>query len=235
MDVRAVPEHRYAGGSRHTDADPRADALVAILIADMLRTDRHDTVPPDVAALVERYVDALRDVGLAPECVVIALKDAVRRAHRDGPLARESMSGASERRDSQLISLGIRRLFVTRGAPARYSSVRAEQIVATTMLRSAERIERAVAAVEEASRLVLRAESLRAGLVLDHALLLDLEQNVRDVARAFKRLELKEEETITRVRALMNVAVHRHTELPDRDGLTAVAAGWAHDAYISVA
>jgi hypothetical protein len=235
MDVRAVPQHRYAGGASLTDADERADALVATLIATEFGTGRRESVSPDVAALVERYVDVLRDSGYSPECVVIALKDAVRRAHCEGPLARQSFLGAYDRHDFQLVCLGIRRLYVTREVPPRYSTLRGEQTVATAMLGSAALLERAVAAVEQTARLVTRTQALRASVLLDHTAWLALEQSVREVAHAFRRLAVNEEDAIIRVRALVDVSVHRHTGIPNRERVTASAAQWAHDAYTSAA
>jgi hypothetical protein len=235
MDVRAVPQHRYAGGPCLTDADERADALVATLIASDFGSGRRESVSSDVVALVERYVDVLRDAGYSPECVVIALKDAIRRAHREGLLARQSFVGAYDRHDFQLVCLGIRRLYVTREVPPRYSTLLGEQVVATAMLRSAALIERAVAAVEQTARLVTRSQALRTSVLLDHTAWLALEQSVREVAHAFKRLAVKEEDAIIRVRALVDVSVHRHTGIPDRERMTARAAQWAHDAYTSAA
>jgi uncharacterized tellurite resistance protein B-like protein len=119
--------------------------------------------------------------------------------------------------------------------PPRYSTLRGEQIVATAMLRSAELIERAVAAVEQTARLVTRTQALRASVLLDHTAWLAFEQSVREVAHTFRRLAVNEEDAIIRVRALVDVSVHRHAGIPNRERVTASAAQWAHDAYTSAA
>jgi hypothetical protein len=235
MDVRAVPQHRYAGGPHPTDPDTRADALVAALVASALGLGPWNSISADVAALAERYVDVLRDAAYPPECVVIAIKDALRRAHHGRPRAPAMIPGVTERYDFDLISLGIRRLFVTREAPPRYSSVQGGQNVAAAMLRSAALIERAVAVVEQASRLTARAQLLRENVLLNRTAWSALELSVREVAHVFKRLAVDEEETILRVRALVHISVDRHADLPDHEHVTASATLWAHDVYASAA
>lgn len=224
---------RYAGGPRLTDADPRADALVAALIAHARGTGRPEVVAPDIRALTERYVDLLRDAGYEPECVVIGIKDALRRAHRDGPLAHQEIAGAFERRDFALVSLGIRRLYVTRETPARYADRRGEQIVATAMLQAAGAIEEAVAGVEQACVARMNSREFGTELPRSHPSWHELERCVREIARAFKALAMDEDDAINRVRAMMNVSVHRHVDLPEHELLTSSTAAWAHDAYAS--
>jgi hypothetical protein len=235
MDVRAVPQHRYAGGPHRTDPDTRADALVAALVASALGVGPRSFISADVAALTERYVDVLRDAAYAPECVVIAIKDALRRARHSRPRVPAAIARIAERYDFDLISVGIRRLFVTRGAPPRYSSVQGGQGVAAAMLRSAALIERAVAVVEQASRLTARAQLLRANVLMNRTAWSALELSVREVAHAFKRLAVDEEDAILRVRALVDISVDRHADLLDHEHVTASATLWAHDVYASAA
>jgi hypothetical protein len=235
MDVRAVPEHRYAGGPHPTDPDARADALVAALVASALGVGPRSSISADVAALAERYVDVLRDAAYPPESVVIAIKDALRRAHHGRPRVSATTARVIERRDFDLVSLGIRRLFVTREAPPRYSSAQGGQNVAAAMLRSAALIERAIAAVEQASRLTARAQLLHDNVLLNRTAWSALELSVREVAHAFKRIAVDEEEMILRVRALVDISVDRHADLPDHEHVTASATLWAHDVYASAA
>lgn len=235
MDVRASPQQRYAGGPRPADPDPRADALVAALVASALGVGKRDTVSADVAALAERYVDALRDAAYSPESVVIAVKEAVRRAHHGTPRQLGMTAHAADRLDFDLVSLCIRRLFVTRETPPHYSPAQSGQRVAVAMLRSAALIERAITVVEQASRITARAQELRNEALANRKAWVGLERSVRDVARGFKRLAVDEEETIIRVRALVDIAADRHTDLPDHEQMTASATQWTHDVYTSAA
>jgi hypothetical protein len=180
-------------------------------------------------------VDVLRDAAYPPECVVIALKDALRRAHHGRRRARATAVGAADQYEFDFISLGVRRMFVTRKAPPRYSTAQGGQNVAAAMLRSAALIERAVALVERASQLTARVQARREYVLLSRTAWSALEHSVREVAHTFKGLAVVEEETIIRVRALVDVSVDRHTDLPDHEHITTSAAQWTHEVYMSAA
>src|SRR3977135_91235 len=116
MDVRAVPRHRSAGGPCRTDPDARADALVAALAANALGVGPQGSVSADVAARARCSWAVPRNAAYPPECVVTALKDALRRAHHGRRRARATAVGAADRYEFDFISLGVRRMFGTRKA-----------------------------------------------------------------------------------------------------------------------
>jgi hypothetical protein len=249
MDGRKVPLHCYAGGPRQTDSDSRADAIVAAIVASGWSGDPGMVMLPDVAVLVEHYVDDLRDSGLAPERVVIALKDALHRADHRGAIGSPPRSGASDLFYSRIISLGIQRYYVIRQMPMQDVDEGRERVVAATMTRSAALIDHAVAAMELARQLVRRAEAATdtARAVREERLAQKeaaaatltawdgLEQSVRTVARALKEIDVGEQETIVRLRALVVVSVERRADMGDWQRIVSSAALWAHDAYHHVA